>query len=168
MPPPILAPTMERVNRDKDVATAPRRPTGAQATSPRAGPSPPERRLLTAARFGTVGAAGAVVNTVGLHVLYALAHVPLALASALATELAIGHNYLLNDRWTFRRRHPTWSRLLRFNVAALGGLATNVMLLWSLVHLGVGYVAANLLGIAAAATVNYAVSVVWVWREGAT
>lgn len=116
-------------------------------------------------RFGTVGAAGALVNTLGLHLLYAVAHLPLALASTLATELSIGHNYLLNDRWTFRRRRPTWPRLLRFNLGALAGLAANVTLLWVMVHLGVGYLVANLLGIAAAATVNFAISTVWVWPE---
>lgn len=161
------APTMGPVDLHQDVATAPPEPPRHRGAASGALPGAAGRGLATAFRFGTVGAAGALVNTVALHLFYAVADLPLAVASALATELAIGHNYLLNDRWTFRRRSPTWPRFLRFNVSALGGLVATVAVLWGLVHIGVGLLAGNVLAIGAGAAVNFAFSTLWVWPRKA-
>ncbi len=83
-------------------------------------------------RFGLVGLSGVVVNTTVLWALARGAHLPVALASVLATEAAILSNFLLNDRWTFRaaaRRHPLLMRLARFNGVSIGGMAITVALL---------------------------------------
>ena len=114
-------------------------------------------------RFAVVGGAGAVVNTATLYVLHRLLHVPLVAASVIAVELAVVHNYVLNDRWTFRMRVLSARRFVRFNLSMLAGLAVNVLVLWALVHGGVHLVVANLLAIGAAFTVNYASSTLWVW-----
>ncbi|WP_373559190.1 GtrA family protein [Streptomyces sp. SA15] len=110
-----------------------------------------------------VGGAGTVVNTVVLYILHRLLHVPLVVASAVAVELAVVHNYMLNDRWTFAARAPSLRRFGRFNVSMLGGLAVNVLALWALVHGGVHLVVANLLAIGVAFAVNYTSSSLWVW-----
>ncbi|MGW0821028.1 GtrA family protein [Streptomyces sp. NPDC002845] len=110
-----------------------------------------------------VGGVGTVVNTGALYVLHRLLSVPLVPASVVAVELAVVHNYLINDRWTFRTRVLSMRRFVRFNVSMLAGLAVNVLVLWALVYGGSHLVAANLFAIGAAFAVNYASSTLWVW-----
>lgn len=116
-----------------------------------------------ALRFAVVGGGGVLVNTVVLFVLYHWAGLPLLVASAIAVELAVVHNYLLNDRWTFAVGTPSLRRFIKFNVSVLGGLGVNVLIVWSLVRGGTHLLLANCLGIAAAFAVNFASSTGWVW-----
>jgi dolichol-phosphate mannosyltransferase len=122
-------------------------------------------KLRRAMRFGVVGATGTAVNTAVLYLLARGAGLPLSLSSALAVELAITSNYLLNDRWTFAARRRSFRRFVKFNVASLAGLGLNVTTVWLLARAGVYFLAANLVGIAAAVIANYAFSVTWVWRR---
>ncbi|MEV6946974.1 GtrA family protein [Streptomyces sp. NPDC051172] len=103
------------------------------------------------------------MNTAALSVLHLLLRVPLVAASAMAVELAVVNNYVLNDRLTFATHALSMRRFVKFNVSMLGGLAVNVLLLWVLVRGGVAFLVANLLAIAAAFAVNYASSALWVW-----
>ncbi|MBL1114760.1 GtrA family protein [Streptomyces sp. 110] len=116
-----------------------------------------------ALRFAVVGGGGVVVNTVVLFVLYHWAGLPLLAASSIAVELAVVHNYLLNDRWTFAVATPSLRRFIKFNVSVLGGLGVNVLIVWTLVHTGTHLLLANCVGIAAAFAVNFASSTGWVW-----
>jgi putative flippase GtrA len=77
--------------------------------------------------FGVVGASGVLVN---LGCLFAFADalgVQTNIASALAIEVSILSNFLLNDRWTFRdRRHAERSlakRAADFHLVSLVGAA---------------------------------------------
>jgi dolichol-phosphate mannosyltransferase len=125
-------------------------------------------RFARPIRFGLVGLSGVVVN---MSVLWALArgvHVPVPLASALATETAILSNFALNDRWTFRaaRQHPFLMRLLRFNGVSLGGLAITTLLLTLLTsYSGLHLLLANLLAIGGAMSWNYVVNSRWTWNN---
>jgi putative flippase GtrA len=123
--------------------------------------------VTTALRFAVVGIGGVAVNILALHVLYGLAHVPLVPATAMSAELAIVHNYLLNDRWTFGRRRPSLSRFARFNLGTLLTILVNVVVVWLMVRAGIDYLAANLAAIGIAAALNFGTSSAWVWREGA-
>jgi putative flippase GtrA len=51
-----------------------------------------------------------------LYLLSRWAEVQLAVASALAVELAAVSNYLLYDSWTFAARTPTFRRFAKFIV----------------------------------------------------
>lgn len=114
-------------------------------------------------RFAVVGVGGVLVNTAALFALYRWAHWPLLAASAVAVELAVIHNYLLNDRWTFSVGTPSVRRFLKFNVSVLCGLAVNVMAVWLLERTGLHLLLANAIGIAAAFAANFAASAGWVW-----
>ena len=118
-------------------------------------------------KFAVVGATGTAINVLALYLLSRWAGLPLAAASALAVELAAVSNYLLNDSWTFARRTPTFRRFAKFNVASLMGLALNVFMLWLLARAGLYFLAADLAGIAAGFSLNYAFSVSWVWGKAA-
>jgi putative flippase GtrA len=118
-----------------------------------------------AVRFGVVGCIGAAINTAVLYLLARGLGLPVPVASALAVELAVISNYLLNDRWTFATRSPSLRRFAKFNVASLAGLSLNVMTVWLLARHGIYLLAANIVGIAVAFAANYAFSVAWVWRR---
>ena len=128
-----------------------------------------EPRLRRMARFGVVGASGTAVNTAMLWLLARLGGLPIALASLLATEVAIINNFLLNDIWTFRanaRERPLMQRLFRFNFVALGGMAITVSIVYvatSIAHTGL--IAANLLAACVTLLWNYMASSRWIWSK---
>ncbi len=115
-------------------------------------------------KFLVVGVTGMLVNSLALFLLFQWVHLPLVIASVLSTEMAIVNNFCWNDRWTFGRTQLSIKRFAKFNLVSLAGLVITTCTLWLLVrHLGVYYLAANLLGIALATAWNFAVNVVWTW-----
>jgi len=116
------------------------------------------------ARFGLVGAMGVAVNSAVLFVAHGVVGLPLLVASPLAVEIAILHNFIWNERWTFGARVFSLRRLAKFNLTSLGGLLIASAVLYSLVvYLGVHYLLANLAGIALATAWNFATSMFWTW-----
>lgn len=80
-------------------------------------------------RFGTVGVGGTALNSILLWLLVQRVGWTIAPASALATEAAVIHNFLLNDLWTFHshaRQNSRLARLVRFNGVSLSGLCLTV------------------------------------------
>ena len=121
-------------------------------------------RLTRVSKFLVVGGTGVLVNSLALLLLVQWAHLPLVLASALAAELGIVNNFYWNDCWTFGRTQLSWSRFARFNLVSLAGLVITTGTLWVLVdHLGLYYLAANLLGITLATAWNFAINSWWTW-----
>jgi putative flippase GtrA len=118
-------------------------------------------------KFAIVGGTGTAINMLVLYLLYRWAGLPLGAASMLAVELAAICNYLFHDSWTFAARSPSFQRFAKFNAASLLGLALNVFAVWFLARLGLYFLAANLVGIAAGFTLNYMFSVSWVWGRTA-
>jgi putative flippase GtrA len=116
-------------------------------------------------KFAVVGGTGVIINTSVLYVLSRWAGLPLVAASAVAVELAAISNYLLNDTWTFAARSRSLGRFAKFNTASLAGLAINVLSVWLLTRLGLYFLMADLIGIAAGFAANYAFSVRWVWGQ---
>ena len=103
------------------------------------------------------------INTLALFLLSQEAGLALALASALAVEIAAVGTYLLTETCMLTARTSTFGRFARFNVASLMGLALNVFIVWFLARLGLYFLAANLLGIAAGFTANRAFGVSHMW-----
>lgn len=115
--------------------------------------------MSRAARFVWVGAGGFVVQGASLYAL-AGAGLPYPLATALAVETAILHNFLWHERWTWADRTAPGSRLgrlLRFNGStALISIGGNV----ALMSLFVGWfdfplLAANLLAVVTLSLLNF-------------
>lgn len=126
-------------------------------------------RLQRAFRFALVGLIGVFINSAILWFVVTLTPLPLFVASGIATEATIIHNFLLNDRWTFRDRAgqvPRVIRLMRFNSVALGGIVITISVLVALTGwLGLPLLAANLLAIASATLWNYLINSRWTWRS---
>lgn len=122
-------------------------------------------------KFACVGLLGTVVNTAALWLLTDGAHLYYLLSSAIATEIAILHNFTINNLWTFTGAHDSGTlaaRLLKLNTAALGGLLLTIGVLFMLVrYLSLNYLLANILAIGACTLWNYGASRLWVWKEAA-
>lgn len=115
-------------------------------------------------RFGLVGVLGVAVNSLVLYAAHGLLGLPLLAASPLAVEIAILHNFLWNERWTFGESTFSLVRLGKFNLTSLGGLLIASSVLYLLVtYVGVHYLLANLVGIGLATLWNFGTSLVWTW-----
>jgi dolichol-phosphate mannosyltransferase len=121
--------------------------------------------LIRLSKFMLVGGTGVLVNNLALLILFQGVHLPLLVASVLASELAIINNFYWNDRWTFKRTRLSLSRFARFNLVSLSGLLITTGTLWVLVsHLGLHYLVANLLGISLAMVWNFVANSRWTWE----
>ena len=129
------------------------------------------RALRTFLRFALVGASGTVVNlgmfSAGWH-----AGLNKYVASAVAVEVSIIWNFLLNNYWTFRERKTrdkTRIKGLKYNLvslATLGGSFATFSLLTVLVPRLPPEVD-QLAGIAPAVLVNYFLNSYWTFRSHA-
>jgi len=118
-------------------------------------------------KFLVVGGTGVVLNNAALYAFYQMLRLPLVVASTLAVTLAIGNNFVLNDRWTFgRSRHAdSLRRFLRFSLVSLAGLAITTATLWALVtFLNVPFLVANVVGIGLSTGSNFVANLNWTWR----
>jgi dolichol-phosphate mannosyltransferase len=122
-------------------------------------------------KFNAVGAAGFVVQLGTVWLCVELGDMSYVVATLLATELAVVHNFAWHVRWTWTdrpaTRTKTLGRLVRFNLTngavSLAGNASLVALLtaWA----GVSYAAANVAAIAVCCILNFLLSE-WVVFNG--
>jgi putative flippase GtrA len=117
-------------------------------------------------RFGVVGLLGVGVNLAIVRLLFGQLHWAAPFASGIAVEITIVGNFLGNNRWTFGERTVSLVRFLRYNLAALGGLAITAGTFTLLMqHTGAPYLLADLVGIGLATGWNFTASVLWTWAR---
>ena len=120
--------------------------------------------------FSAVGLIGIGVQLAALWMLKSRLGVPLLVATFLATEIAVIHNFAWHVHWTWADRPAsvaeTFRRLIRFHVTnGLVSIAGNLLLMAALtVYLGLHYLLANLISIGVCALANLVVSDAWVFR----
>lgn len=113
-------------------------------------------------KFNAVGAIGIGVQLIALTTLESILRLDYLLATALAVEAAVVHNFLWHERFTWADRHDkrALTRLARFNLTTgLFSIAGNLGMMKLLVgaaHLN--YFTANVLAIATCSIVNFLVS----------
>jgi putative flippase GtrA len=114
-------------------------------------------------KFNAVGALGFVLQSAALFLLTHTAfHVGYLAATAVAVELAVLHNFVWHQRWTWRdrpslTRGETLRRLVKFNMTngavSIGG---NLFFMSILVgRLGLPVTPANVLSVAGCALFNF-------------
>ncbi len=122
-------------------------------------------------KFALVGASGVGVNLGLLWLLTETGGLFYLASAAIAIEISIITNFILNNYFTFAdRRQPGvdtfLKRLFKFNTVSLGGLGINLAILWLLTSgLGMFYMLSNLIGIAAATLWNYLANNWWTWKS---
>jgi putative flippase GtrA len=121
--------------------------------------------LLRWLKFSAVGWMGVGVQLGTLALLTNVSLLHYLLATAMAVEVAILHNYLWHERWTWRDRGLTSSsarlaRLFRFNstTGLLSILGNVVFMRFFVGELGLPYLTGNLLSIASCAVANFLIS----------
>jgi putative flippase GtrA len=126
-------------------------------------------------KFNLVGAMGIVVQFAALFLLKSVLHFDYLLATAIAVEAAVVHNFAWHEQFTWADRvkmdrvQPSWRRssmrLARFNftngaVSILGNLA----LMKVMVGLGhMNYLLGNAIAITLCSAANFLVSEEWVF-----
>src|SRR5687767_6728594 len=83
-------------------------------------------------RFAAVGFSGVFVNLGMLFIFADVLHVEDVISSALAIEISIIWNFLLNNAWTFRDKNELarvgfHSRMIRYNLVSLVGLGIQLL-----------------------------------------
>jgi putative flippase GtrA len=125
----------------------------------------PRRHQMSALRwlkFNLVGGIGIAVQLCTLAALKSCLRLDYALATALAVETALAHNFLWHERFTWPERGPlAWKasvlRFAKFNLITGGfSIFANVVLMKFFVDLThIPYLLANLLTIACCSIVNF-------------
>jgi putative flippase GtrA len=113
-------------------------------------------------KFNAVGAVGIGVQLAVLTALKSGLGLNYLLATALAVEAAVLHNFFWHERftWADRRGHSKFERLVKFNLTTGGiSIVGNMVAMKLLVEVaGVEYLFANLLSIAGCSIVNFLVA----------
>ena len=131
-------------------------------------------------RFVTVGALGFVLQLAALALLTWVAHWPWLPATIVAVELAVVHNFLWHERWTWtdrfveqpaiavlRVKWPRLTRFVRYNVmTGLTSIAGNAGLMLVYVGLmGLSPIAGNVLAVITLSAINFMMSDRCVFRS---
>jgi putative flippase GtrA len=123
--------------------------------------------------FVAVGAIGFVIQLGALALMTMAAGWPYEPATAIAVELAVLHNFLWHERWTWRDRTDcrdgALGRFLRFQVSnGFTSLVGNMVLMAVLVEvLGLNAVAANVVCVVLMSLANFLMADRWVFTRGA-
>jgi len=124
-------------------------------------------------KFNAVGIIGVGVQLAALAILRTAIGVDYLVATFLAVEAAVLHNFIWHERWTWveRKRQEAGGvigRLFRFHLAnGLISIAGNLVLMWLLVsRLHLHYFLANLIAIGTCSIVNFFASDRLVFRSG--
>jgi len=121
-------------------------------------------------RFITVGLFGFLLQIAALAALTSYAHWSWLPATLISVELAVLHNFLWHERWTWIDRTAAHSapfaRLLRFHVSnGLVSIVGNAALMaWLVGVLRVPAVPANALAVGAMSVLNFVMADRWVFR----
>ncbi|HEY1294097.1 MAG TPA: GtrA family protein [Chloroflexota bacterium] len=117
-------------------------------------------------RWVLLGLTASLLELALLRGLVELALWPLPLATAVAAEVLILGKFVVNDRYVFGHPWPNLSRLLRYHGASAGALVVYWLVLNALSLLaGVPYMAAFVVGTAAAFTWSLLTNFLWVWEQ---
>ena len=112
-------------------------------------------------KFNFVGGLGIAVQLLALFVLKTGLDCNYLIATALAVETAVIHNFLWHERFTWADRSGAgFTRFLKFNLTTgLFSIGGNLLLMKLLVGLGhMNYLPANGIAITACSVVNFLVS----------
>jgi putative flippase GtrA len=113
-------------------------------------------------KFNAVGGMGIVVQLIVLAALKTGLHIPYLIATALAVEAAVLHNFVWHERFTWPDRadqNSLW-RLVKFNLTTgMFSIIGNLLLMkWLVESAHIPYLTANGIAIGVCSVANFVVS----------
>lgn len=118
-------------------------------------------------KFNAVGVAGAIVQLAALWLLARAMGIQYVIATALAVEIAVLHNFAWHEIWTWPGlpSQERWRRLARFHVAnGFVSIASNALLTWIFKqYVGLPLLASNVAAIVLTALLNFFLAATWVF-----
>jgi len=119
-------------------------------------------------KFNAVGIAGVAVQLAALSLIESRFRLSYLYATALAVEIALLHNFVWHEAWTWRDldRGARWRRLARFHLAnGFVSIVANVLFTWWFKQtFQWPLLVANCAAIAVTSVLNFAVAYCWVFR----
>jgi putative flippase GtrA len=109
-------------------------------------------------KFNAVGAVGIGVQLAALAFLTSVLKINYLIATGLAVEAAVLHNYIWHEvfTWADRKAPNRLARLLKFNLTTgVFSIAGNMLFTKVLADSGVNYLAANAISIAVCSVINF-------------
>jgi len=133
------------------------------------------RTFVRWSKFNFVGGIGIAVQFVALFLLKSVFHLNYLAATALAVEIAVLHNFVWHERFTWADRVPrdrarSWRSLARLVRFHLGNGAISILGNLALMKVLVGqghmhYMVANAIAITLCSLANFLVSEAWVFGD---
>jgi putative flippase GtrA len=124
-----------------------------------------KQTILRWIKFNTVGGVGIVVQLGALALFRSVLHLEYLVATALAVETAVIHNFVWHERFTWRdrpaaRRSQSLVRFAKFNATnGAVSLVGNLLIIRTLVgQFHMNYVIANLIAVTVCSLVNFLMS----------
>lgn len=119
-------------------------------------------------KFNLVGVVGFAVQSVALVLLVKKAHLAAAAAAPMAVEVAVLHNFVWHEQFTWRERRGggMLGRLILFHAGnGIVSIAGNALLMWLLADLGrVPLLVANCAAVVMCSVVNFIIGDRFVFR----
>jgi putative flippase GtrA len=129
-------------------------------------------RLVRWCKFNLVGGAGIGVQFTALFLLKTVLQFDYLLATAIAVQAAVVHNFVWHEQFTWADRieasgRRSIARFLRFNLSAgLMSIVGNLALMKVMVGFGgMNYLVANAIAIALCSVANFVVNDSWVFES---
>ena len=118
-------------------------------------------------KFAIVGISGILVNLGVLALLKDGFDINMKLAGALAIEISIISNFLLNNFWTWkeRRERSFWNRFVKYHMVTLISGVVNWIFLVVLTDYGLYYLLAQAIGIGAGMIINFFLNHHWTFKK---
>ncbi|MDQ6670580.1 MAG: GtrA family protein [Chloroflexota bacterium] len=122
-------------------------------------------RLAEMARWWAVGLVFLVINIPLLYILRDGLGIPLWVATLVGGEIGTLARFLVNDRWVFGNRRPTWRRALKYHAAVASSFGIWWAVTNALAQVGLHYLIANVLGQATSVGWSMLTNFGWIWRR---
>ena len=124
--------------------------------------------MLRWLKFSVVGAAGLVVQLATLWACTRWLGIAPTIATVLAVEAALLHNFVWHEVWTWRGGSPSarWNRLWRFHVAT-GSISIVSNVVFTMLfknEFAIPLLVANVMAVAVTAILNFLAAELWVFR----
>lgn len=120
-------------------------------------------------KYAIVGALGVLVNSAFLYALTEWCGIFYLFSAAIASELSIINNFLLNDEWTFEattKAHSKLKRFITYQIISVIGTVILIGVMFILTEsLGVYYIFANWGGVGVVFIINYLLNKHITWKS---